>query len=192
MFCSHCGAPLHDGEKFCSSCGAPVEEITAQQPADASQPAAPVALSMNWFKFLVYFLLFASAIVSFASCISYFTGSQYTTAEGVTADLVYEVFPLLKPLDIFMGVFLILYAAFVVIVRFRLAGYKKNAPRLLLVMYSVNAASGIIYAVGALIATEGQIAQSVWPMVVGTVIGSFIMIYANYVYFKKRAALFVK
>lgn len=40
MFCSHCGSPIHEGDKFCPNCGAPV---APQQNAQSSQQSQSYA-----------------------------------------------------------------------------------------------------------------------------------------------------
>ena len=119
MFCTKCGNQVPDGQKFCSACGNPM--APAQQPRQPQygqpqqqyqqpqqqyqqpqygrpqyQQAAPAALGMGWFKFLIYFALFAGAVLNALTAISMLTGSMY----GESKDLVYLFYKDLKTVDL--------------------------------------------------------------------------------------------
>ena len=74
---------------------------------------------MRWFKFLIYFSLFAGALLNLGNAVIYLTGSGY---DG-KADLVWAFFDGLKGLDTFMGIACILIAIFQVFTRFKLSSF---------------------------------------------------------------------
>ena len=153
--------------------------------------------TMKWFKFLIYFSLFAGALASLYMAIIYYTGAVYISAEGtVIAETVYSVFPTLKTVDLIYAVYYVGMAVFMVVTRFMLSGFKKIAPRLVVLIYVIQAFSYIAYVGMVIFAVEGSglvnVADIVDVSSIGsTVVTSIIMAVANHVYFKKRAYLFV-
>ena len=85
-----------------------------------------------------------------------------------------------------------------VLIRQRLAHYRKNAPVLYLSFVGVVMASGLIYTFAAL-AALGTISASVMETgaagiaanVLGAVVGAAVFFPLNYVYFNKRKELFI-
>ena len=214
MFCQKCGAQLLDSSAFCPSCGASTNgqqptyqsqqpPVQPQQPSyaqtenarpaysqpDAQQAAAP-ALPMGWFKFMIYFALFAGAVLNFVTAIQMLTGSQY----GDSKDLVYAFFGSLKTIDVLMGIVLLGLVAFTIFVRFQLAGFKANGPKMLYILYVAVLAFNILYLilVASAISKSGMgIGDLLSGSVIGTLIGSAVMLIVNKIYFDKRKALFV-
>lgn len=200
MFCPNCGKNLEEGKAFCPNCGAAVAENNQQPFQPQVQPSVQAydytpqtniaERPMKWFKFLIYFALFASAVVNFFSGISFITGTQTSNlAGGYGAGFVYAIFGGLKVLDIIVGILSFGMVALAIYVRFQLAGYKKDGPKMLLGMYAIQLAINLIYYFGLLIILgfDGTILSSL----IGTIIGSVIMIVLNKIYFDKRKDLFV-
>lgn len=212
-FCTSCGAKLT----------APAAPVTAPPVAPAPQQtyaAAPVAPApqqtyaaapaypnqqsyaaqqnnvaqnqppMKWYKFLIYFGLWAGAVLNALTAISSFMGTQY----GESVDQVYAKFGGLRILDICHGVLLLVFAAFLIFVRFQLAGYKKNAPQLLLIAYAASFVIEIIYLIlGFVVLSKSDVSFSdvVGSSGIGSVISMVVVILTNKVYFDKRKHLFV-
>lgn len=80
-------------------------------------------MPMKWFKFVIYFQLFAGALIGAVNAARYLTGSIY----GTDAKSVYLVFPALGTADKMYGVIVLLLAAMAIFVRMQLAKYKLNA-----------------------------------------------------------------
>ena len=142
MFCPKCGAQVGDYDRVCSSCGANVQfddQFDARGPR-VSQNALP----MKWFKFLIYFGLFAGAVLNAISGIQMLTGAQYDGYE----DLVYAVFDGLKTVDVLAGLALLALAALGIYTRMRLAGYYKNGPQMLTYVYAGGVAINLLYVLG--------------------------------------------
>lgn len=175
-----------------------------QPPAPGSTPVPYTGqgeLGMKWFKFLIYFSLFAGAVLNVFSAIGAFTGSQY---EG-SADYIYAMFGGLKVVDVLYGLVLLAFAAATIYVRQQLAGFKRDSPKLFLTLYVAEAAVSLLYVVVVIvIAISGvaayvsayispfELALQVVPLgqVIAIVIGAVIYVVLNKIYFDKRAHLF--
>ena len=129
-FCVNCGAMIEETVKFCPNCGTPVaqpqqQETAYQQPQQPpyqqpyQQPyqtyQQPVVqdkyhgFKMKWYKFLVYFLLWAGALLNGINGILTLTGRHYDIASGSsgTSDTIYTVFPTMQVFDIITGILVI-------------------------------------------------------------------------------------
>ena len=176
MFCPNCGSTLENGAQFCTNCGAPIPQISAT--ADPVKPAAP-ALPMKWFKFLTVFGLWAGGIINILiGIVNFFTGNLYM--EVAILDKLYCL------AAIAIGV-LAIYT------RFRLAGFYKNGPEMLIRIYSASAAVNFAYMMWmfALLGDAALYRYSPAGNVL-CIIVSLIMVGANNVYFQKREHLFTK
>lgn len=208
MNCQKCGSYMNDNQAFCPNCGnanananqqpqyqqpqyqqAQYQQPQYQQPQyqPPYQPNNGSQLPMNWFKFLIYFALFASGVLNIISGITAMTGSQYGGLQG----LVYMYFGGLQALDIIYGICCIALGAFAIYVRMRLAGYYKNGPQMLNVLYIAAVALSLIYVIGVSIVVGGDVPLNFASTIVSAGV-SVAMVVANTVYFKKRAHLFTK
>ena len=151
---------------------------------------------MKWFKFLIYFLLFFFALINLGNAAMLFTGFHYERNQEGARDLVYSVFPKLKTIDIVFGVLFIIMAVFVIFVRFRLAGYKENGPRLLYFYFASVIVINLIYAITVKIYLNSvnpqagdaiKVFSTVWPLMIFW----GLMIIVNRTYFEKRFRLFI-
>ena len=151
--------------------------------ASADVAAAPQR-GMKWFKFIIYFQLWAGMLVNLVTAGKYFTGAYY---EG-NAEMVYRVFPALQPLDIVMGVVCLALAVYAVVVQRALAKFRAKGPMMYYLMYIVNTAATVLY----LLIASIILGQSVFTAeVAGSIIGSLVMIFINIPYFNNRKHLFV-
>lgn len=168
MFCSKCGAAMAEDMKACPNCGAP-------------------QLGMKWFKFLIYFSLWAGAVINLISAISGLTGSTYNAA-GLDPEVVYSTFRGLKTVDVLYGIVGLATAALAVYTRFRLARFRVNGPMCLYILYCLPLVSSFIYmaAAGSILGVpifDGEY--------MGQIAGNVVMLIINIVYFRKRKALFI-
>ena len=104
MYCRFCGKQIPDNAKFCSECGANLAPAPSTAPEE-SAPAVPMASDvptapamppqgtpdpaaaigviatpqrgMKWFKFIIYFQLWASLLSALIAAEKYFTGAYY-------------------------------------------------------------------------------------------------------------------
>lgn len=210
MYCRFCGTKIPDNVKFCPECGANLAPVPSAAPEE-SAPAAPAVpeiptpydpapysadpfasadvaaapqRGMKWFKFIIYFQLWASMLVYLVTAGKYFTGAYY---EG-SAEMVYRFFPALQPLDIVMGVFCLALAVYAVIVQRALAKFRAKGPMMYYLTYIVDTAVTVLY----LLIASIIIGQSVFTAeVAGGIIGSLVMLFVNIPYFNNRKHLFV-
>lgn len=150
-------------------------------------PATP-ALGMGWFKFLIYFALFAGAVLNLISGIQMLTGASY---EG-HKDLVYAFYDGLQALDMLVGIGTIAVAALAIFTRFRLAGYYHDGPKLLTAVYVAVVALNVIYLIGLFAVVPNLSAEDLnMSSYISSTAVSAVMIFVNISYFNKRSHLFV-
>ena len=150
--------------------------------------------AMKWYNFLIYFSLWAGALVNLGSGIAFISG--YKENGGVFEYELYPYFDGLQFLDILYGILCFALAVFVVIVRFRLARLKKGAPLLYLLYLTVSFGTSIFYDFTYLIILSQRInISSEIAHFAGTIIGRgivvLILVFLNRRYFIKRESLFV-
>lgn len=229
MFCGNCGNRIPDGQSFCTNCGARVaqggnapvnqpngqQQTYAQQPYNQQpygqqpygQPQRPVSQPSNtvgghpmaWYKFLIYFSLFAGAILNAISGIMSLTGANYHEDGSDYSEVFYKFFPGLQTVDIIFGILCIALAAFGIYVRFRLSGYCANGPKMLSLLYTAVAAMNVVYLIALYIVISGsaigdRVDFSEIVNVVAIVSNSAVsiaMIGINKKYFDNRKELFV-
>lgn len=143
---------------------------------------------MKWYKFLIYFVLWANAILNIAMGILQMTGKIYDMQGGSAAD-VYFVYPKMATLDKIYGIVLIGLGVYALITRFALAGYKSFAPLLLYGVYIINTIAPIVYA--GIVA--GILEISITELLeFTTIIVNAVMLFFNFSYFNKRSDLFTR
>lgn len=194
MFCPHCGKESPENSAFCVHCGTQLGVAPPQPQPSPYQPQPPMYSSpehyqpMKWYKFLIYFLLFASAVVNVLTAITLLTGSIYSS-QGVSASMIYDYYgETLKFVDIGYALALIALAVFAVHTRFQLAGFKKGSPTLLYVLYAATTGLTLLYELAVFVLFDIQIEMA---SMIGSVIGVVIHIWLNSIYFKKREWMFV-
>lgn len=192
MFCLKCGARLDDNATFCPACGA--AQRNGAQPSSTRTPA-PVKVDdgtpMNWYKFLIYFALFAGPLLNLISGFRLMTGSVYDGVENY----VYAVFDGLETLDMIVGLGMLALAALGIYTRFRLAGFYSNGPQMLLMTYAADAALSLIYIIGFYMVMPDSVSRymDTSDVLTSYFVGlgvSVAMIFANKTYFGKRAHMF--
>lgn len=186
--CKKCGTTLNEGTQFCPMCGAAVSDGMPVQPLAGQnaryEPPAP-PMPMKWFKFIIYFQLFFSALTLVITAIQQLTGMAY--GDGM-ATFVYMLYPALHGVDFVVGVLELLLAAACIYVRQLLAKFRAKGPRSYLILMGASIVISLIYVIIASLI----IGQSVFsPLLLGNWVGSAVMIAVNWIYFGKREHLFV-
>ena len=149
--------------------------------------AKPEQYPMKWHKFLIYFSLWVSALVTLSAAGQFFSGSHYN---GL-ADAVYAKYgSSLKTLDLLMGMASIFLAVWAIYTRFQLAGYKSVAPAKLMLLYAISLIVSVLYMIFAC-SISGLSFSALLEDSVGTLIGNGLMMFINKVYYDKRSVLFV-
>ena len=214
MFCKHCGHQAAEDSVFCPNCG---NRLDSAQEVPPSQPGSypnytPITppptsgyqptggyytpkntpnfggYSMRWYKFLIYFALFASCILNALSGLGLVTGLIY----GDGRELVYLVFGSLRIVDLIIGIAMIALAVFDIVVRQRLAHFQSNGPRSLLMLYVASIVVSLLYLILATaIVGDWLLSSDTISQYATNIIIAVVMILVNNLYFKKRASLFV-
>lgn len=191
MTCPYCNADILNDAETCKFCGADVKEqkkaVEAEGECSLSDPQTS-EIGMKWFKFLIYFLLFADAISKIVNAVTNLTG-------GISRGGIYTDYPVLKPVDIAFGIAAVAIAAYCIFTRFQLAKFKKNALKnfysLQIIMLIFAEAYQIIYLV--VIAGSGadvSIISTIKEIVIG-IVSTVIYIVFSAFYFDRRKHLFV-
>lgn len=150
-----------------------------------TEPRKP-EFSMKWFDFVIYIQLFANAVFNLVNGVNLISGIVYTK-QGIKAEDVYSMYPQLSTLDKLFGVICLALAVLAIVVRQRLAKYKKDGPIMYLLFIMIQIFALGIYNVGVyMIVQTGNFA-----VVTGQIVGLVILFAANKVYFDKRKSLFV-
>lgn len=199
--CKNCYMPLGVTQTECSNCGAlnPLPQGAYSTQANRVPfELSPESYSMKWFKFVIYFQLFASCVLSVINGVGLLNGVNY----GGMMDQLYEKCPTLKDADSFYAIASFLMAGFALVVRFRLAGYHRDGPVLYLVMLVANVVVVGIYAlmidgVGSVTIGSGfpyydytVFEFDAWPSVISSFVSSGVLFVCNAIYFGKRSELF--
>mgnify|MGYP004624807009 FL=1 len=146
---------------------------------------------MAWFKFLIYFMLFANAAINIFTAVTYLTGSVYLGEDMTMSDVeaLYMFYPTAKMIDVIYGVLLIALAAYAIFTRFQLSGFKRRGPFLFILMYVLNLVIGLLYSISIMFTLEAGLLDFI--SLVPPIITSVVMIFVNVVYFRNREELFV-
>ena len=193
MKCYKCSSEIPENTIVCPLCGAEMSQRARSEFQFGGMYSAPKTAytPMRWFKFLIYFMLFADAITSIANAYGFITGSIYSiisAGEYKAADAYAEYGTVLRIADIAYAVCLVVFAFLAIFTRYRLAGFKKNAPIYLYVTYIFSVVVAFAYSVA-----ENVITGFDYSVIAASLINlapQLIFIYLNYVYFKKRKHLF--
>ena len=189
-FCPHCGAQLTDeGAQFCPACGNSITDTNSSTSEFNENSASQ--LPMNWYKFLIYFSLFAGAVINLIGGIAAITGIMYEVQTGgqATADMIYMYYgSSLKVADVLYGIALVGLAAINIITRMKLAKYKADGPKFLYISYGVGMAISLIYIVAVTAITRVSLIDA---STVTQIIAMVVMLIINYKYFTRRSHLFI-
>ena len=165
--------------------------VTSQRSHSKPCPGYAGDYPMAWFKFLIYFMLFANAAINIFTAVTYLTGSVYLGEDMTMSDVeaLYMFYPTAKMIDVIYGVLLIALAAYAIFTRFQLSGFKRRGPFLFILMYVLNLVIGLLYSISIMFTLEAGLLDFI--SLVPPIITSVVMIFVNVVYFRKREELFV-
>ncbi len=195
MLCYKCRREIADNSLVCPNCGAEMSVFARRREgfgADGYPPyGAGNVLPMNWYKVLVFFILFFEAVQYIFTGISYITGYISKIPLGSEGYVVYS-FSLLgggfKWVDIIYGVLMIGLAGFALYSRFRLAKFRSNAMWIYLSYLIAGGILSAAYSTGYLIATGESVRVIIASLT--SLIPQGLLVYFNYIYFNKRKHLF--
>ena len=155
----------------------------------AAYDAYGTPLPMKWHKFLIYFALWAGAILNGISGIQMLSGALHT--DNLMLWGLYGLSTGLRAFYIVSGVFSFGLGVFQICTRMSLARLSRRGPRMAVWNYAL---SFILNALTILLASvlfgmpiNALMDWSMWLIL----IGGALMTWANQVYYRKRAKLFV-
>lgn len=208
MYCHNCGTQIPDTVSYCPECGAKVASAVPAAEAGELRPAAPSAEAgelrpvmpaadaapakkggMGWFKFIIYFQLFAAAVVSLINAFTFLSGTIYGSRE--VAENLYYIYPEMKLLTMALGVVSVALAVFAIVVRFSLARYKRSGPRLYLILLAVNILVTLVFVFGAAGILESPVSDFLDSTQISSLVVSLGFLIFNFFYFRERKELFV-
>lgn len=162
-----------------------VESLAEDKVKTVAEPQKP-ELPMKWFEFVIYIQLFGHMLLRLGNAVILFTGIIYKK-QGIEAEELYSMYPQLSMLDKLFIVVCLILAVLAIVVRQRLAKYKKDGPNMYLMFILVQIFALGIYNVGAYIIVQ----SGDFSRIIGQIVGLVILFTANKVYFDKRKSLFV-
>lgn len=182
-YCQKCGAVCGDAETVCRQCGTPLAPMTPP-PLPPGQNYAPYSMpGMAWFKFIIYFQLFAFAIFNVLYAIRCLSGT-------LLYGKVYAAYPAMSILDKLMGIVSLGLAVFGIIVRMRLAKYRQNGPSSYLGLLVANFVTSLLYEIATNVILYPAGFSDLGQTLISAA-GPLILIFINAAYFKKRMYLFI-
>lgn len=194
MICPYCNAEIRNDSEQCRFCGAEMavqkeNTVSSGENQSASACGQPVIsenakseIGMKWFKFLIYFVLFADAAMKAFNGISNLTG-------GISRGEMYADYSILKPIDIIFGIFSFVLAACCIFTRFQLAEFKKNSYKMFYVLQIIQILS--VYAYEAAYLIVAGINMSTVKDIVISISVTAVYIILNAIYFDRRRHLFI-
>lgn len=165
--------------------------------AEKLSPLAPK--KMNWHLILIYFVLWIMAFMDLMNGLIGVFGVQFGPTPDGGMGMALHVYPGPPRVYILDGVFALAMCMFIVYVRFQLAGMKKKAPLLLMVVFALNIAEALCF-MGALYLTAPELVaqydantgSSVLVSTLSNVVISAITAALTYVYYLRRKEMFTK
>lgn len=217
MRCAACGQLVLEGTKYCPSCGAKIEEQTGfqetvdvaftetdsgeqtyEQTAPQEESAYTVyehnythqpEMPMKWYKFLIYVTLVLTCISNIFIGVQTIMGYQYIYDGVDMSEQVYAQYGGMQIVDIVYGLALVAMGVLAFIVRQKLAHYRKDGPKSLLILYGVSFALSVVYLIVVTLITGINLLD---VSLVTNLIVTIVMMIVNKIYFDKRMHLFTE
>ena len=133
---------------------------------------------MGWYKFMIYFQLFAGAVIDIIVGLSVMSISRLGSGYGTSSSFFGTIFVL-------MGVFCIAFGIFYIYCRTLMARFSTKAITTLYIVYGVNIAVSVFGLIGS--SRSGSSPASTIINLGATI----ALLVINMSYFTKRAHLFV-
>ena len=165
----------------------------------ANQLPSLAPKKMNWHITLIYFILWLMAFMDLVNGLVGVYGVQFGATEDGGLGIALHQYPGPPQIYILDGVFALMMCIFIVYVRFQLAGMKRRAPMLLMVVFALNILESLAF-VGALYLTAPElVAQydagtgtSVLTSSVGSAVLTAIVAVLTHIYYLRRKEMFNK
>ncbi|MBQ3706480.1 MAG: zinc ribbon domain-containing protein [Clostridia bacterium] len=190
MFCPRCSKEIEDGSRFCNHCGYEIvpeaNSVKEPEPREASaaeEEQEPIVshsalesqYGLKWYKFLIWFDIWATALTNLVATVAYFT--------------VFN--PSMRVTMWFSVIVCVLNAVYLLFVRQALARWKTYGPRLYLISFVIPLVRRVLTIVVANI--EGGSALLALNRTDFTnLILNVVLFIVNFIYFRNRAPLFTE
>lgn len=158
---------------------------TVYEHEQSHQPDMP----MKWYKFLIYVSLLLTGASNVFTGIQTVMGMQYWYDGQSLADQIYGTYAGLKIVDIVYGIVIIAMGVFAFVVRQKLAHYRKDGPKSLLMLYGVSLVVAVIYIIVMMLVTGINVLTASTIM---NLVMAVVMMIVNKIYFDKRMHLFTE
>ncbi len=149
------------------------------------QPPMP----MKWYKFLIYVSLLLNGVINVFTGIQALMGIQYIAEDENLAGQVYGLYPGLKEVDMVYAVVSIAFGICAFVVRQKLAHYRKDGPKSLLMLYGASLIISVIYMIAVMVVTGINVMNM---SIIMNLVLAVVMIVVNKIYFDKRKHLFTE
>ncbi len=189
MLCYKCQKEIPDNSLVCSWCGAEMSDAARRSGGFSAMGVQ--FLPMNWFKFLIYFVLFFEAVQYVFTGIMYITGYVAKLSLGGEGYVVYHISEYGRGyawIDVLYGFLCLSLAVFAIFARFRLAKFRKNAMWVYIAYLMASGLIGTLYGAVYLI-VAGAAPRFIFAGIT-ELIPQALLAYLNYIYFMKRKHLF--
>lgn len=190
MLCYKCQREITQNSLVCPHCGAEMSVFARRRYTSGMSfsKGAPNSLPMNWFNFLIFFVLFADAVQSFISGLIYITGYDFSKEFGQSILWFTYLGKGYEAVDKIYGLFFVVMAVFAIITRNKLKNYQKSAPKMYITYLILPVAINTLYMLFYLILSKAEAVY--FASLVTEIIPQALYVYLNYIYFKKRKHLF--
>ena len=156
-------------------------------------------MPMNWFKFVIFFQLFAAAVLNVVNALALFSEiDELETYRGAFSAMNTYI-DNCSTANTIMAIIFIVLSVYAIFTRFQLAGYKKIGPTLYLSYLGIVAAANLLYIISIMSFADalfdsmgGQFGMTEVSSYITQIIMNVVLLIGNIIYFKKRKALFVK
>lgn len=189
MKCDYCGKEVQNGLTVCDGCGA---GLTVSDKENKTLSASAVKIpepEMNWFKFLIYFSLYAYFVSSLIDAFLCFFGEKF----GFLSEFIVEIIftGRFRFIGIIYAVIILIMAAAAIYVRNSLAKFKEFAPKYFIIWSISTSVISLLFTLLNITLIENSGFGDCMGEVLGTAVGETIYVMCNVTYFKKRKHLFV-
>lgn len=163
---------------------------------------------MTWHIILIYVVLWLMALMDLVNGFKAVLGIEFANTPDGGVGIIrmydgsnpqFDLYAQHARIFILDGVFLLMMCMFIVFVRFQLAGMKRRAPVLLMVMFGLNIVESLVY-VGVIYAVAPELVDlyrvntqvSLLANNVGNAVISAFVAGLTWIYYQRRKEMFTK
>lgn len=159
-----------------------------QYDIDQSVNPAP-EFPMKWHKFLIYFSLWAGAVLCVINGLMLLTGMHY--GGGSDTRMVYAFYSGLQAVDMIIGLVYLACAVAYIITRFKLAKLERKGAKLVVLIPMIMAALNLIYPLLASMVTGLSMGDLMDSSAIGSIVGGVALSIYNKKYYEERDSILI-